>query len=136
MLGVVLKYTPEDLEQIKLVQFLFLLERQGKIEFFYSNVNELKSKSDNFQNMLMGKKLKEMGKRKGVADITILTRKKLIFIEIKRKREVLKSGKLSQRDLSSKEQKSFIKIVNKLSYATGKICYGFEEAKKFIEEWI
>jgi len=131
-----LKYTPEDLEQIKLVHFLFLLERQGKIEFFYSNVNELKSKSDNFQNMLMGKKLKEMGKRKGVADITILTRKKLIFIEIKRKREVLKSGKLSQRDLSSKEQKSFIEIVNKLSYAAGKICYGFEEAKKFIEEWI
>lgn len=80
-------------------------------------------------------KAKAMGKMAGVSDIIVLLDKKILFIELKRKKKVLKSGGLSiAHTKASDAQYDFINMVNKFDYAEGAICYGWVEAREFIEE--
>ena len=59
---------------------------------------------------------------------------KILFIELKRAPKKLKSGKISvSHTNTSKEQEAFIMRVNETSYAVGRVCYGFDEARVFIE---
>ena len=87
------------------------------------------------RHMLEAVNLKKEGVTKGVSDYVVLLPNKILFIEMKRKRKVLKSGKLStSNSKTSIEQLAFIDRVNKLDYAEGRVCFGFLESKAFIEE--
>ena len=118
-------------EQIAFVRYLNILKKQNKIIDFYSNSNEVADK-----NIVFGKRLKDMGKKAGVSDLTIFLENKILFIEMKRKKKILKSGKKSNENLLSKNQEDFLTLVNGLKYAKGYVAYGFEEAKKIIDDEI
>ena len=121
----------EAVEQKKLVQWLKL-----KKIFHYATTNENNSYKQNRKYaMIAEQKAKSQGKLKGVADITILLPNKILFIELKKQGKRLKNGNISHSNSKvSDEQISFLEKVNSFSYAEGRVCYGFEEAKNFIEE--
>ena len=121
----------EAIEQQKLVQWL----RLKKI-FHYATTNENNSyKQDRKYAMIAEQKAKAQGKLKGVADITVLLPNKILFIELKKQGKVLKNGTVSHSNSTvSPEQIAFLEKVNSFDYAEGRVCYGFEAAKKFIEE--
>ena len=78
--------------------------------------------------------LKKEGATAGVSDYVVMLPTKILFIELKRKAKVLKSGKLSvSHTRVSDEQKSFTSAVNEFKYSEARICYGASEAIKFIE---
>jgi len=77
-----------------------------------------------------------MGKVKGVSDVIVMLPNKILFIELKRSRKTLKSGKLSiSHTKVSPEQKIFLNKINEdfNNYAEAYVCYGAEEAKEIIE---
>jgi len=125
----------EIVEQQKLVQWL----RLKKI-FHFAPMNENKQ---SFSNRTVALKLeakaKSMGKMKGVSDVIVMLPNKILFIELKRARKRLKSGKQSiSHTKVSDEQKSFLNSINeefyKYSYAT--VCYGAKEAIEVIEDYM
>ena len=118
-------------EQKKLVNWL-----KTKKIFFYSNVSENNTyKQDRKYAMIAEQKAKSQGKLKGVADITVLLPNKILFIELKKQGKVLKNGNISHSNSKvSDEQIAFLEKVNSFDYAIGKVCYGFDAAKNFIEE--
>lgn len=118
-------------EQKKLVKWL-----QIKKIFFYSNVSENNTyKQDRKYAMIAEQKAKSQGKLKGVADITVLLPNKILFIELKKQGKKLKNGNISHSNSKvSDEQIAFLEKVNSFDYAEGRVCYGFEAAKNFIEE--
>lgn len=78
--------------------------------------------------------LKRQGVKAGVSDMVVFLSNQILFVELKRRKKVLKSGKLSTTHTStSQAQIEFIEKVNEFPYAKGKVCYGWEEAKEFIE---
>ena len=121
----------EELEQKKIIQWL----RLKKI-FHFAPMNENRSSFTNKRvAMQIEAKAKSMGKVKGVSDIVVMLHNKILFIELKRAKKVLKSGKLSiSHTKVSDEQKSFLSRVSGFSYADGYVCYGANEAIKIIEE--
>jgi hypothetical protein len=118
-------------EQKKLVKWL-----QIKKIFFYSNVSENNTyKQDRKYAMIAEQKAKSQGKLKGVSDITVLLPNKILFIELKKQGKKLKNGNISHSNSKvSDEQIAFLEKVNSFDYAIGKVCYGFDDAKNFIEE--
>lgn len=125
-------------EQVKLVQYLNILKKQGKIITFWATSNENNTyKQDKKYAMINEIKLKRAGKRAGVCDMFVLTENKLIAIEMKKAPKILKSGKLSKAGINvSDNQIKFLKDLNKSSIVFGKICFGFNEAKEFISNYI
>jgi len=121
----------EHQEQVKLIQYLTLLEKQKKIVTFYAVINE-----NSVKNPRYGAKLKAQGKRAGVSDVVVLLKDCTLYIEMKRPRKKLKSGKLSNENLASKEQLDFIGKLENTTYAYGKVCYGFLEANKYIDTFL
>ena len=118
----------EHQEQIKLVNYLSILERQGKIITFFAIPN------GGSRNAIEAKNLKREGIRAGVSDIQIILKNKVLFIEMKRQPKVLKSGKLSYTGINiSDMQKEFINKVNNSDVCSATICYGFNEAKEYID---
>lgn len=128
-----LNIIPEAIEQQKLIQWL----RLKKI-FHYATTNENNSyKQDRKYAMIAEQKAKAQGKLKGVVDITVLLPNKILFIELKKQGKKLKNGNISYSNSKvSDEQIAFLEKVNSFDYAEGRVCYGFEAAKKFIEESI
>lgn len=124
----------EAQEQQKLIQWLRL-----KKVFHFAPINE---NNQSFSNRLVAMKIeaksKAMGKVAGVSDVIVMLDNKILFVELKRARKVLKSGKLSVSHTKvSKEQKDFINSINeRFSYSEAKVCYGFNEAREFIEEYL
>jgi hypothetical protein len=60
---------------------------------------------------------------------------KVLFIEMKRPPRVLKSGKLSYSGISiSDKQKEFIECVRGSKVCKAKVCYGFNEAREFVDD--
>lgn len=118
-------------EQKKLVNWM-----KTKKIFFYSNVSENNTyKQDRKYAMIAEQKAKSQGKLKGVSDITVLLPNKILFIELKKQGKKLKNGNISHSNSKvSDEQIAFLEKVNSFDYAIGKVCYGFDDAKKFIEE--
>jgi len=79
--------------------------------------------------------LKREGATAGVSDYVVLLKDKILFIEMKRRPKKLVSGKMSvSHTKTSVEQLKFLDELKNTSYAIGKVCYGFAEAKEFIED--
>ncbi len=79
--------------------------------------------------------LKREGVTKGVSDYIVLLPNKILFIEMKRQKRILKNGNLSTSNTStSKEQLKFIKDVNLYHYVNARVCYGYNAAREFILE--
>ena len=119
----------EHNEQIKLVNYLSILERQGKIITFFAIPN------GGSRNSIEAKNLKREGVRAGVSDMQVILKDKVLFIEMKRPPKRLKSGKLSYAGISvSDKQKEFIECVRSSKVCKAKVCYGFNEARELIDD--
>lgn len=105
----------EKAEHLKLVSWLNL-----KHLHFNHTANERKTTAR------QGAELKRLGVKKGFPDISVYLGDKVLFIELKR--AVRSKSKVS------KEQSEWINFLNSLPYAKAKICYGADEAIKFVIE--
>ena len=121
----------EAQEQEALVEWLRI-----KRIFFFAPYQENPGSFLNKQvAVIQGRKARKMGKMPGVSDLVVLLDTKILFIELKRARKQLKSGKMSTSHTKvSSAQESFITEVSKYPYVRAKVCYGFLEAKEFIGE--
>lgn len=127
------KAIPIEAEEQKcLVQWL----RLNNIMHF-APVNENNTfKQNKTYAMIAEQKARAAGKLKGVSDIIVLLDNKILFIELKRRKKVLKNGSLSiSHTQVSKEQYDFLTRVSKFDYADSALCYGWTEAKEFIEKY-
>lgn len=114
----------EESEQVALVQWLRLkkishahIPNEGKMAIQYM------------------KKQKAQGLSKGFPDLIVFVPSKILFVEMKRRAIETKTGKISiSHTKVSEEQKEWIDTINCYDYAIAKVCYGFNEAKEFIEE--
>ena len=98
---------------------------------FTSVPNEnLMSATNRKMAMITASKLKATGKSKGCPDLFIFLDNKVIAVELKR--EIVK-GKSKPKP--SLEQIEWIEKLNKLGHES-KVCYGWIEAKDFIESQI
>ncbi|MDA3056438.1 VRR-NUC domain-containing protein [Campylobacter sp. CN_NE3] len=75
-------------------------------------------------SVYQGRFLKRMGVARGFPDLTIFLPKKVLYVELKRKT----GAKITD------EQKKWVTLLDELEYAKAKICYGADEAIKFIQE--
>ena len=121
----------EAIEQQKFIKWL----RLKKI-FHFAPTNENQSSFTNRTVALrVAAKAKSMGKVRGVSDVVVMLPSKILFIELKRARKTLKSGKLSTSHTKvSDEKKEFLSTVtDSFDYADGKVCYGAVEAIEYVE---
>ena len=123
------KIPSEEEEQKALIIYL-----KRNNYFFFANVNENKQ---SFTDKLLATKIeaksKSMGKVKGVSDLCVFTENTIIFIELKKQRPVLKSGKLGKpTNDATIEQIQFIAKVNDYKYAYGFVAWGCDEAVKIL----
>ena len=123
------KIPSEEEEQKALIIYL-----KRNNYFFFANVNENKQ---SFTDKLLATKIeaksKSMGKVKGVSDLCVFTENTIIFIELKKQRPVLKSGKLGKpTNDATDEQIEFIAKVNGFRYAYGLVARGCDEAVKIL----
>ena len=123
----------EAQEQQLLIQWLKI-----KKIFYFAPMNENQASFTNRRvAMIQEAKAKSMGKVKGTCDLFVFTKNGLLGVELKRRPKRLKSGKFSvSHTKTSKEQIQFIDAMNGYDFAHSKVCYGFENAKAFIEEFI
>lgn len=83
------------------------------------------------------KKLARMGKSAGFPDFCVFTPSKQLYIELKRRAKTTKTGKRSVSHTKvSPNQKEWIETINCYNYAEARVCYGWNEAKEFIEEYL
>jgi len=117
------KTPTESEDQIKLVQYLDILVRQGKVLWFTWSGNWQFQKS-----MWVKMKMKREWIRAGMPDLLIVLPTRIVFIELKR----LKGGKPTD------EQLHAIEAINKMWDTTWTVqayfAYGFEEAKLLIDK--
>ena len=123
------KIPSEEEEQKALIIYL-----KRNNYFFFANVNENKQ---SFTNKLLATKIeaksKSMGKVKGVSDLCVFTENTIIFIELKKQRPVLKSGKLGKpTNDATKEQLEFLAKVNDYEYAYAVVAFGCDECIKIL----
>ena len=123
------KIPSEEEEQKALIRYL-----KKNNYFFFANVNENKQ---SFTNKLLATKIeaksKSMGKVKGVSDLCVFTENTIVFIELKKQRPILKSGKLGKpTNDATEEQKGFIAKVNGFKYAYGVVAFGCDECIKIL----
>ena len=121
----------EAQEQMMLINYL-----KAKKIFHYANVNENQMSSvSKAMAIRVGAKHKALGKLAGTPDITILLKHKILYIEMKQAPKKLKSGRFSLSHTKvSDSQEAFISKVNEFDYVSAEVCYGFLQAKAFIEE--
>ncbi len=121
----------EEYEQIKLMHYCTLLERTNKILMHFAIPN------GGSRNVLEAANMKRAGVRAGVSDYCVVLTDKVLFIEMKRKPRVLKDGKLSFTGITiSDNQRNFISAINMSKVCEGFVCYGFDEAKEKIDDFI
>ena len=120
-------------EQKELVRWL-----NSKSIFHYATTNENNTfKQNRKYAMIAEQKAKAQGKKKGVSDLTIFTKDKIVFLELKRQRPILKNGKLGiPKNKPSKEQIEFINNVNQFNYVIADVAYGCDEAINKIKEYL
>ena len=124
-----IKLPSEEEEQKALIKYL-----KKNNYFFFANVNENKQ---SFTNKSLAVKIeaksKSMGKVKGVSDLCVFTENTIVFIELKKQRPVLKSGKWGKpTNDATDEQIEFIAKVNGFRYAYGVVAFGCDEAVKIL----
>lgn len=123
------KIPSEEEEQKALIRYL-----KKNNYFFFANVNENKQ---SFTNKLLATKIeaksKSMGKVKGVSDLCVFLENAIVFIELKKQRPVLKSGKLGKpTNDATAEQIEFIAKVNGFKYAYGFVAFGCDDCIKIL----
>ena len=123
------KLPSEEEEQKALIRYL-----KKNNYFFFANVNENKQ---SFTNKSLAVKIeaksKSMGKVKGVSDLCVFTDNTIVFIELKKQRPVLKSGKLGKpTNDATAEQMEFISKVNDYEYAYAVVAFGCDESIKIL----
>lgn len=121
----------EDVEQKALIKYL---RKEGY--FVYAATNENNTYKQNRKYAMIAEiKAEANGKLKGVADITLFTKDKIIFIELKRQRPILKNGNIgTPKNKPTKEQIDFICKVNEFDYCYGFFAYGCNDAIKILKE--
>jgi hypothetical protein len=111
--------TPSEYEECKVFVQYLKLKQASKRVLLYSHIpNETYTTSWN-QKI----KNKQMGVVPGIPDYLVITRNKIIFVEMKR----VKGNK------STPAQDVWINTLNSLG-TPAKVCYGADEAIKFVEE--
>ena len=97
----------------------------GNILRFTANVRETYTHGSHFQNNYN----KSAGVRKGLPDLTILTPRKILFLELKR------TGATAS--AVSPEQREWIRDLNIYgATVVAKVCFGYEESINFITSHI
>lgn len=116
----------ESFEQIQLTNWL---------ELNWYTFSAIRNESD-FHNIWKWVKRKREWVRKWIPDFcVILKRSSLLFIELKRQRKILKSGKLwASPSKISTEQKKWIQELNQIKNVWAELCYWADEAIKMIEK--
>ena len=104
-------------EAVPLAEYLDILKKQGRIELFSHIPNETYTKSWNTK-----RKNKAEGVRAGVPDYIIVTKTKVLFLELKR---------VKGSTVSSEQREWFDKLGGKETVSA--IAKGFDEAKEFVE---
>lgn len=111
--------TPSEYQEcLWLREYLDILKAQGKIIAYTHVPNETYTTSWSAK-----RKNKAMGVAKGFPDYVILARGTMVFIEMK----ATKKGKISI------EQENWIEYLDKYSNMAARVCFGFEDAKEFLE---
>lgn len=110
----------EYAEQMAFVDYLMILENQGKIKNFTALPNNVWTKS--FSQRMRQKK---EGLRKGFPDLCIVTNSDIVFIEMKR----TKGGQVSP------EQRKWHDDICLIG-GNAFICYGAEQAIEVINKFI
>ncbi|MBQ6436752.1 VRR-NUC domain-containing protein [bacterium] len=121
-------YVPiEDEEAFTFVDWLETLKLQGIVLDYCHIPNE--SYGGTWKDVLRGKKLKRMGRKKGVFDYEIFLKKppREIRVELKRVKKYL--SKVSQ------EQKEWQQVYTACGIPAA-VCYGAGEAIEFVEGFI
>lgn len=109
---------PTEYDECKtLVEYLDLRQRMGTVCLYTHIPNETFTKS-----WAVKRKNKIMGVRKGFPDYVVIMPNGIRMIEMKR----IKGGTVSP------EQSDWIELLNH-NGVKAKVCYGFNEAKKFLE---
>lgn len=94
-----------------------------------------KTNNEGKRSVIAGHNLKAMGLRPGVSDILIYYPNKTkhgLWLEVKRNKKYTPSERRTPTWLAQEE---FIKIVKSVGYE-GKICYGWEDGKRIIEDYL
>lgn len=112
----------EDQECYLLKEYLDILMKQGKV-FLYTHLAQ-ETFTKNFGTKM---KNKRMGVYPGFPDYCILLPSIIVFIEMKRR----KGGKLTDA-----QQEWIIELNNYNDCVHAFVCYGFDEAKKLIDNAI
>lgn len=113
--------TPLEIhEQEAVVEYLDLLVSSGKVVIFSAVPNNTFTKS-----WKQKAKMKREGVRRGVPDILVVLKDKIIFVEMKR----VSGGVISS------HQKEWIEAISKAG-GHAKVCRGFNEAKKYIDSMV
>ena len=121
----------EHQEQIKVVNYLNILQKQGKVVEYFAIPN------GGSRHKLEAINLKKEGVKSGVSDLCIILKNRVLFVEMKKAPKKLKSGNLSYAGIKvSEHQNKFIENVSKSNVCGAVVCYGFDEAKSFIDTQI
>lgn len=133
-----MSFIKESAEQQKCVEYLTILEKQKKIITFFAPMNEnILSFLDRYQAIKVENKAKTMGKKKGVSDLVVILKNKILFIELKRAGKKLKNGKISYAGIKvSENQKSFLENIKKSNVCDGFVAYGFDDFYKKIKSYL
>lgn len=114
----------ESQDQIKIVQYLEILERQWKVLWFTGSGNWQFQKS-----MAVKMKMKREWIRAGMPDLFIVFQSQIVLIELKR----LKGGKPTEEQIKAVE--SINKVWDKVWWICAFITYWFDETKKIIDHY-
>ncbi len=104
-------------EAVALAQYLEILQKQGRIELYSHLPHETFTR--NWGTRMRNKR---EGVKKGVPDYIIVTKEKVLFIELKR----------IKRSATSQEQDQWLFALNDKRTVSG-VSLGFEQARKVIE---
>lgn len=123
-------------EQVAFVEYLALMKKKNKIVTFFATNNENNSHKQNRKYAMIAEvKARKSGKQKGVSDICVVLKNKVVFIELKRQPRVLKNGTFSKtRAKPTPEQIEFLDGINESDACVGSVCWGAKEAIKFLEK--
>lgn len=124
----------EDAEQIALFMWAQQnLDQYPELRLMFAIPNGMHT-----PNKKAAGRMRAMGMKRGVPDIFLpISRGEFhgLFVELKKKRKVLKNGNLSQAKETEDDQDEWIDDLKQQGY--GAIaCYGFEEAVKIIVEYL
>jgi hypothetical protein len=111
--------------QIQIVNYLKIMERQGKIITFFAVKNDFLGGAKN--NAIYINSLKAQGLRVGVSDLIILTSSKTLFVELKVGKNKQTQSQLDFEKQISKCENATYFVVKKLTEMEGivnneKIC--------------